>query len=143
MEVGPAFTRVKQLHPGVFIYKEICIEFNELTECIKFTCYINRCLASGGAGGSCSRYGRLTGYNLVRPVTLDWSASTSGSGSTSNIGGNNMGMYKLAKLCSVRARKRKVSVGSVTVGKAVTSQLVKAADGMSGTGGWRAHRVRK
>ena len=34
IEVGSAFTQVKQLHPGVFIYKEICIEFNELTECI-------------------------------------------------------------------------------------------------------------
>lgn len=34
MDVGTASTRVKQLHPGVFIYKEICVEFNELTECI-------------------------------------------------------------------------------------------------------------
>jgi hypothetical protein len=63
----------------------------------------------------------------VRPVTLDWSAYTSGS--TFNIGGNNMGLYELAKLGSVSARQRKVSVGSMTVGKAETSQMVRAADG--------------
>jgi hypothetical protein len=60
-------------------------------------------------------------------VTLDWSAYTSGS--TFNIGGNNMGLYELAKLGSVSARQRKVSVGSMTVGKAETSQMVRAADG--------------
>ena len=58
---------------------------------------------------------------------MDWSAYTSGS--TFNIGGNNMGLYELAKLGSVSARQRKVSVGSMTVGKAETSQMVRAADG--------------
>ena len=78
---------------------------------------------------------------MVRPVTLDWSAYTSGS--TSNIGDNNIGLYELAKLGSFRVRQRKVSVGSTTVGKTETSQLVRAADGLTGTGGWRAHSVRK
>jgi hypothetical protein len=40
-----------------------------------------------------------------------------------------MGLYELAKLGSVSARQRKVSVGSMTVGKAETSQMVRAADG--------------
>ena len=64
---------------------------------------------------------------------MGWSASTSGSGRTSNIGRNDMSLNKLAKLGSVRCREKEVRVRSVEVCKAVTSKMVGVADGMTGT----------
>ena len=64
---------------------------------------------------------------------MDWSASTSGSGRTSNIGRNDISLYKLAKFGSVRCREREVSVRYVAVCEAVASKMVGAADGVTGT----------
>ena len=74
-------------------------------------------------------------------MTVDWSPYTSGSGRTSNIGRNNMSLYKLAKFGSIRRRKREASVGSVAVCKAVTSKMVGTADRMTSTRSWWASCV--